>query len=229
MNSTLPLSSVENGFDGLDIKGFTDQVNRLNGTEGGDSIIGGDLDDLISSLGGNDTVDGRAGNDTIIGGAGEDILTGGTGADTFVFDRDAALTSGEVDVILDFNPEEDSLAIDLNAGDRLTYDSDSGVVSINGKDFVNIGEGLDFEDVDFEAGSHGTDSGSVAVDPNDVFSIDGEISVSEGAERAINDFRNRRGLFGASESSSSTEFGGEAMDHDAAQTELPVEEDYDLL
>jgi hypothetical protein len=51
-------------------------------TEGADSIVGTNANDLIDGLGGNDTIGGLDGNDTLIGGSGNDVLFGGSGIDS---------------------------------------------------------------------------------------------------------------------------------------------------
>ncbi len=60
-------------------------VNRT-GTDIGQSIFGGQLNDTLSGLGGNDRLDGGAGNDTLNGGTGTDTLIGGAGNDLHVVD-----------------------------------------------------------------------------------------------------------------------------------------------
>ncbi|MDD3595660.1 calcium-binding protein [Sulfuricurvum sp.] len=63
---------------------------------GGQTIIGGEGDDILVGGSGNDTLYGEyfdneiyygEGNDTLIGGAGDDMLYGGNGNDTYVFNR----------------------------------------------------------------------------------------------------------------------------------------------
>lgn len=108
-NETTPESSTPNADGGLDIDGFDNAPNALNGSGGNDNVMGGSLndtidaglgnddvvggggDDLLGGSGGDDSVDGGdgqdfgsggSGNDIIMGGAGTDVLFGGTGADT---------------------------------------------------------------------------------------------------------------------------------------------------
>ena len=153
LNPTAPLFAVENESGGLDIQGFEDQENCLNGTDGDDLIIGGEGDDILFGLGGNDTIEGRGGNDIISGGTGADILTGNAGNDLFVFDA-ADAGSGEIDFITDFVVGEDSLGIlGLNQGDNVDYNRDSGVISVNGQDLFRIGRELPLTDreLDFES------------------------------------------------------------------------------
>lgn len=53
----------------------------LNGTNGNDGIVGGDLNQVVAAKAGSDFVDGGAGNDYIDGGAGNDVMYGGLGND----------------------------------------------------------------------------------------------------------------------------------------------------
>ena len=89
--------------------------DELFGGIGSDTISGNTGDDVLGGGDGNDELFGNAGDDTISGDAGSDILVGGSGADTFVFAPDTAFTGGFVDVITDFDVNEDT--IDLTAFD----------------------------------------------------------------------------------------------------------------
>ncbi|MEQ9726992.1 calcium-binding protein [Pseudomonas sp. WHRI 8822A] len=59
----------------------------IQGTNGNDTLIGSDVADQISGLGGDDLLTGGAGSDTLSGGVGNDTLRGGQGADTYRFSR----------------------------------------------------------------------------------------------------------------------------------------------
>ncbi|MER0044607.1 calcium-binding protein [Pseudomonas sp. MGal98] len=59
----------------------------IQGTNGNDTLVGSDVADQISGLGGDDLLIGGAGFDTLSGGAGNDTLRGGQGADTYRFSR----------------------------------------------------------------------------------------------------------------------------------------------
>jgi Ca2+-binding RTX toxin-like protein len=56
--------------------------DTLTGGDGNDLIIGGNGDDIISANAGNDSVFGNDGNDSILGGAGADFVDGQAGDDT---------------------------------------------------------------------------------------------------------------------------------------------------
>ena len=71
------IANVENlNYTGIDADPFVGTGNALN-----NEITGGDLDDTLSGLGGNDTLEGGLGADTLSGGDGNDELDGGAGAD----------------------------------------------------------------------------------------------------------------------------------------------------
>ncbi len=90
-------------------------LRRIRGTEGNDSLNGGNGaeeirgdrgDDRLRGEKGNDILDAGDGNDRLKGGAGDDILTGGNGNDRFIFDL-----RGGNDTVKDFG----------NGGDRLDF------------------------------------------------------------------------------------------------------------
>ena len=90
----------------------------INGLGGNDELQGGLGIDILLGDAGNDILHGQDGDDYLIGGAGvdwlvaglgSDQLKGGSGADRFMID---AARSGDVNVVHDFDPTEDSLAID---------------------------------------------------------------------------------------------------------------------
>ena len=78
---TEPLSATSNILGGLDIVGFETEQNELQGTEQSDSIVGGNLNDILSGGAGFDFIDGKDGNDIIQGGDNIDFLMGGKGND----------------------------------------------------------------------------------------------------------------------------------------------------
>ncbi len=57
-------------------------IEHLEGSEQADTLVGNDLDNILSGLGGNDSLDGREGDDLLNGGVGADTLNGGEGIDT---------------------------------------------------------------------------------------------------------------------------------------------------
>jgi hypothetical protein len=76
-------------------------TQTLNGTDANDSLRGKSTDDMLIGGAGDDQLNGTYGHDVLIGGAGNDV---------FVFDRNAS-TKGNTDVIVDFTPNSDKVAL----------------------------------------------------------------------------------------------------------------------
>ena len=94
------LGDVLNGGEGAD---------TLLGEGGNDLLDGDDGNDLLVGGSGIDAMGGGKGDDLLLGGAGNDGLFGDEGRDTFVF------ASGEgADIIFDFEPGEDAIALPEN-------------------------------------------------------------------------------------------------------------------
>lgn len=101
-------------------------IERVFGSESGDTLLGTDTRDYLIGFGGDDTLTGRGGDDLLIGGDGDDVLeagagtdflSGGAGADTFlvlpsdsgrtiVFDLDVA--QGDIIDISAMGPDFDT-------------------------------------------------------------------------------------------------------------------------
>jgi Ca2+-binding RTX toxin-like protein len=73
------------------------------------NAVGNGSDNLMTGGTGANVLEGKGGNDTLDGGEGSDTLSGGAGADHFVFS--AALDRAGVDLIKDFKPVEDTIAL----------------------------------------------------------------------------------------------------------------------
>jgi Ca2+-binding RTX toxin-like protein len=93
------------------------------GSEGGDSMVGAGLAEILYGLGGNDTINGLDGSDILFGGAGDDVLSGDAGFDTFVFEPD-----GGIDTVLNFST--DGLSRDRLDISALLVDFDRGSSNI---------------------------------------------------------------------------------------------------
>jgi dipeptidyl aminopeptidase/acylaminoacyl peptidase len=66
--------------------GGDDRISGRSSTNIGDTLEGGDGDDLLTGTVNNDTLDGGPGDDVLRGGFGSDGLTGGPGTDVFAGD-----------------------------------------------------------------------------------------------------------------------------------------------
>lgn len=121
---------------------------RGYGNDLANSITGNAVANVLDGRGGNDTLSAGAGADRLYGGIGNDRLTGGAGTDRFYFDT--ALSSSNVDRVIDFSVADDSFVLDLtifsalagtgtlsaaafatgaragDADDRIIYDSATG-------------------------------------------------------------------------------------------------------
>jgi len=125
------------GGIGDDILSGGEGKDTIYGGIGADFIFGGDGNDLIrGGLPGMDS-DGNPMGDTIRGGAGEDIFEFAKGE----FDSEA------VDEIVDFKADgfADLIRIFGVTDGGVTYDSETGLVSINGQEAIDIGTGLDVD------------------------------------------------------------------------------------
>ncbi len=171
------------GVDWLRYAGAASAVTvDLNADAAGfQSASGGEADgDIVSGF---ENAYGTSFDDLLIGDANANILYGGAGADTFVFN--AALDSGNVDRILDFNPGDDTIQIDdgifagLVAGalaasqfninstglaetadQRITYDSSTGNLYFDG-DGNGAGDSFAFANL----------TSGLTIDESDIFII----------------------------------------------------------
>ena len=159
--------------------GGDDVVNSGNGN---DVIRGGVGDDVLFSGLGADVVIGGAGNDVIRGGlpatdadgnfiallnengemaAGDepkfgDLLKGGSGDDIFQFSADE-FQNGVIDKIVDFKEDDfaDTIKIfGVGVDGEVSYDDETGIVSVNGNAAIDIGAGKEVKfDVNEENGT----------------------------------------------------------------------------
>lgn len=166
LDTTAPLFSIENAAGGLDIFGFEEEENRLNGSHGNDRIVGGNLDDTLFGLAGNDKIFGAGGDDVIAGGLGEDTLTGGLGADAFEFfaedfaleDSDYEDSNSEVDFITDFDPGKDIIRLNgITSDSSVMYNPETGLLSVDGIDVAQLPRELEISADNFEFRLCGTD------------------------------------------------------------------------
>lgn len=148
---------------------------------GNDVVMGGDGDDMLVSGNGADVLLGGAGNDILRSGraamdedgnsmaildekgqivendpesAYGDVLKGGTGDDIFQFNA-AEFEDGVVDKIVDFKDDDfaDTIKIfNVGADGNVSYNEQTGIVSVNGNKAIDIGAG---KEVDFKANEDG--------------------------------------------------------------------------
>lgn len=125
-----------------------DESDVINGGLLDDLIIGGEGSDLLEGGEGDDILIGDDGADVLKGGDGSDLMTSGKGADVFEFFADD-LNLGELDKITDFTQGMDGSIEDVihlrgigNDAD-VAYDNDTGKVSLNGEDILQLDAGLE--------------------------------------------------------------------------------------
>ncbi|MDZ8096747.1 MAG: hypothetical protein RMZ42_33135 [Nostoc sp. DedQUE05] len=88
-------------------------ADKIDGGSGDDNLLGGRGDDILFGSSGKDILSGNQGNDYLQGDSGDDLLEGGAGADKFGFATGSKFNIRElgVDVISDFNPEQDKIQL----------------------------------------------------------------------------------------------------------------------
>jgi Ca2+-binding RTX toxin-like protein len=123
----------------------------INGTEGNDTLVGGDSSDFMYGLGGDDILNGNAGNDALNGGPGNDTLNGGDGKDYVAYsDAIAGVVASLVNGTVSGGGGNDTLiSIETVFGSSFadTLTGDSGANSLYGRsgdDTVDGGAGDDF-------------------------------------------------------------------------------------
>ena len=112
------------GGSGNDRLYGNDGEDTLYGDQGNDYLSGGCGNDFLGGGDGRDTLDGGGGADILNGGLGNDTLTGGCGNDVFAFDT--ALSSANIDTIIDFRSGWDTITLDR---DIFTALADAGPLS----------------------------------------------------------------------------------------------------
>ncbi|BDG71949.1 calcium-binding protein [Roseomonas fluvialis] len=143
---------VLDGGKGDDLLNGGDGKDRLLGGDGKDTLAGGAGDDWLAGGKSDDVLAGGAGKDTLAGGTGDDTLTGGAAEDTFFFESGFGR-----DVVLDFRPGDDVIAIKSNINgtgitstgqlaDRISSDDTGAVIDLGGGDQIKL-VGVSSEDL----------------------------------------------------------------------------------
>ncbi len=169
--------------DGLAGEDFLhDDIEKVFGGDGGDTIVGSDVGNVLNGGFGPDTIDGGGGADTLRGGSGlftdilegglgndtlkgefgNDVLSGGPGPDALLGQQnDDELTGGPGNDVLDGGPGADAISGGGGDQDRVDYDDRTARVVVtlgSGDDDGEAGEG-DFvsDDVEEVEGGSGND------------------------------------------------------------------------
>ena len=122
----------------VDVVLYPDEATET-GDDNNNTLEGGDGIDYILAYDGDDVLTGLGGDDILVGGAGSDTMTGDEGSDTFVFSL-AEDSTGDDDVITDFDPAEDALAFE-------------DVIDANGSNDIDLGDAV----ASYENGGAGSD------------------------------------------------------------------------
>lgn len=159
---------------------FQDEPMVLrSGSTGSNTILGGNLDDIVYALGGNDSVTGadgddvlfgQAGTDTLVGGNGADILAGGTGNDTIQGGAGADLIRfawGDGTDMADGGGDADVIRYDGNAAANTVTATWNGMAITSMTGFASIA-GVESILLDLGGGTdgltYGTSAANVVVD-----------------------------------------------------------------
>lgn len=105
---------------------LTALAQTRTGTAGNDFIFGDDSDNIIRTLGGNDTAFGGAGNDLIDGGPGNDSMAGQAGDDQYIVDSAGDVVVEDVDSGLDGVTASVSYSLGANV-ETLSLSGSSGL------------------------------------------------------------------------------------------------------
>lgn len=109
---------------------------------GGSTVLGLDGDDMLVGSVGADLIDGGDGNDTLKGGLDADVFKGGEGNDIFEFVKNE-FKAGKFDQIIDFEHKGTDAIKIMGVSENVSYDSQTGMISIDGNEAIDIGKGLE--------------------------------------------------------------------------------------
>ena len=126
------------GGDGNDIVNGGYENDTIFGNDGNDNLIGSLGFDQLFGGNGEDTLDGSLGRDFLNGGANDDLLIGGASIDRFIFAANSEFSQANlgVDQIIDFNPGQDLILLDLATFREITTTSGE---SIDENEFEVVG------------------------------------------------------------------------------------------
>ena len=133
----------------------------VQGTDGGDSLIGSKEDDVIFGGPGGDYLSGEEGDDTLFGEAGDDIIGGGPGDDDLRGGAGDDLIGGGDGRDTITGGEGNDIAEGGDGSDKINGDGgDDRLYGGNGGDSLNGGDGNDelIGDDDFDAENAGEDT-----------------------------------------------------------------------
>ncbi|MEO1392179.1 MAG: calcium-binding protein [Cyanobacteria bacterium J06634_5] len=125
-----------------DVAAGGNEVDILMANAGDDNIMGAAGTDFVFGGLGDDIVRGGTGDDVVVGNEGSDVFVSGEGSDIYEFFADQ-FEPGDRDIILDFEEGSDALVI-VGSTDA-SYDSITGLLSVDGVVVGSLGTGLDLD------------------------------------------------------------------------------------
>jgi len=145
----------DDGTDAVFLRFYDTPATVQEGTEASEVMRGGEGDDVVDALAGNDTIwagKGDAGGDIFAGGDGDDIIGGGAGRDFIIGDGDSAAQRGS-DTIFGGTGDDKLLGGGwddkngngvYNSGEAITSETASNVIwGGNGHDHIVGANGAD--------------------------------------------------------------------------------------
>jgi Ca2+-binding RTX toxin-like protein len=154
------------GADGIDGGDGDDMIyggsgeDYIRGDRGKDTLFGSEGSDRLFGGDGNDRIFGDEGNDYIEGNAGSDTLTGNSGSDAFAIDLQTGVANlsklDEIDLITDFDPQQDR--IDIGTMTFKEINLISGVGNFAGSSVIQNAQTQDYLAVLIDVNSNSLDS-----------------------------------------------------------------------
>ena len=124
---------------------------NINQVQAGLNEVLATIRSLLVANNGDDSLSGGAGEDLLSVNDGNNNLSGGTGADTFQFLFSQGIPDN-LNRIADFQPDEDSIVIQgVTDNNEASYDPNTGRISLNGQEIIqlDIGLNIDVNDIEF--------------------------------------------------------------------------------
>jgi Ca2+-binding RTX toxin-like protein len=153
--------------DGYGNSGKIKNFENLLGSRFDDILIGDNGDNVLQGAFGNDQLEGGKGDDFVSGELGDDVLEGGKGDDTFFFFEAQQAPGGTLtddDIVLDFQPNHDTLRFSNLVYEDLTFTDTAGGVVISWQG-LNIDQSVTLVGVEASELSNGNFQFTVPVPP----------------------------------------------------------------
>jgi Ca2+-binding RTX toxin-like protein len=125
-SATVNLQTERADNDGFGTTDTLQNINNLEGSERGDTLIGNGEKNFIDGGNGDDNIQGAAGDDALLGGAGADTMDGGSGTDTttYLSSPDSVFVNLSNQMLLINLISDEEIQIPLGANSGLGGDAD---------------------------------------------------------------------------------------------------------